>query len=91
MLIRLLRFDPVVFSATPDGGRTAHYCVLEVPGERGLGFRGFRVQRFGLPAVYCVRVYGPRSAECECLGFLRHGYCRHSTGVLRYALETISE
>lgn len=81
-VIRLLR------SPSPDSagaiclrtrGQTAYYALQEIPCE--IGGRGFAVHRLGLGELYHVRVGGPLDCSCECLGFLRHGYCKHVLGL----------
>jgi hypothetical protein len=54
--------------------------VHEIPCE--IGGRGFEVHRLGLGELYHVRVGAPQDCSCECLGFLRHGHCKHILGLL---------
>lgn len=61
-------------------GRTTYYAVHEIP--CAIGGRGFAVHKLGLGTLYHVRVGEPRDCSCECLGFLRHGRCRHVLGLL---------
>jgi hypothetical protein len=56
------------------------YAFREVPCE--IGGRGFAVHKLGLGTLYHVRVGEPVNCSCECLGFLRWGYCRHVLGLL---------
>ena len=67
------------FSITAKG-RTTHYTFCEIPCE--IGGRGFAVHKLGLGVLYHVRVGRPADCSCECLGFLRHGHCRHVMGLL---------
>jgi len=61
-------------------GRTVtHYAFHEIRCD--IGGRGFGVHRLGLGTLYHVRVGRPEDCSCECLGFLRHGYCRHILGL----------
>lgn len=53
------------------------YLVADVPCE--VGGRGFSVSRIGSGFVYHVRVGS--ETECECIGFLRWGRCKHSAGL----------
>ncbi len=46
-----------------------------------IGGRGFVVHRLGLGNLYHVRVGAPEECSCECLGFLRHGRCKHIQGL----------
>jgi hypothetical protein len=64
------------------GKTTTLYTVHEIPCE--IGGRGFAVHRLGLGELYHVRIDTLEESTCECLGFLRHGYCRHVLGL--YAL-----
>ncbi len=64
------------------GQTTTLYAVREVPCE--IGGRGFAVNRLGLGELYHVRIDSLEESTCECLGFLRHGYCKHVLGL--YAL-----
>lgn len=58
---------------------TQFYIFKEIPCE--IGGRGFVVHRMGLAEVYHVRVGKRRDCSCECLGFLRHGKCKHIQGL----------
>jgi len=46
-----------------------------------IGGRGFVVHRLGLGTVYHVRAGEPDDCSCECLGWLRHGRCKHVLGL----------
>jgi len=46
-----------------------------------IGGRGFVVHRLGLGTVYHVRAGEPEDCSCECLGWLRHGKCKHVLGL----------
>lgn len=81
-VIRLIR------SAGPDGvgvfairnkKGTQYYVFKEIPCE--IGGRAFSVHRMGLADVYDVRVGKPAECSCECLGYLRHGRCKHLQGL----------
>jgi hypothetical protein len=61
------------------GGRSQFYTLREIPCE--IGGRGFAVHRLGMGTVYHVRVGAPADCECECLGFLRWGRCKHVLGL----------
>lgn len=40
--------------------------------------RGFRIEKYdGTAYDVLINTDVPRRSSCECLGFLRHGYCRH--------------
>lgn len=54
---------------------TQHYAFKEVPCE--IGGRAFALHRLGLGELYHVRIGRPTDCSCECLGFLRHGQCKH--------------
>jgi hypothetical protein len=56
------------------------YTFREIPCE--IGGRGFAVHRLGLGELYHVRIGRPEDCGCECLGFLRHGRCKHIQGLL---------
>jgi hypothetical protein len=58
---------------------TNHYVFKEIPCD--IGGRGFVMHRLGLGNVYHVRVGTPRESSCDCLGFLRHGRCKHVLGL----------
>ena len=55
------------------------YVFREIPCE--IGGRGFVVHRLGLGTPYHVRVGEAAECSCECLGFLRHGACKHVLGM----------
>ncbi len=61
------------------GKETTFYTLREIPCE--IGGRGFAVHRTGLGTLYHMRVGAPEDCSCECLGYLRHGYCRHLLGL----------
>lgn len=84
--IRLLRSpsaDGVGVFLITAGRRTDLYTFCEIPCE--IGGRGFAVHKLGLGTLYHVRVGEREDCECECLGFLRHGRCRHVLGLLALA------
>jgi hypothetical protein len=54
---------------------TTFYVFWEIPCD--IGGRGFAVHRLGLGELYHVRFGKPSECSCECLGFLRHGACKH--------------
>ena len=62
---------------------TAHYTFHEIPCL--IGGRGFAVHRLGLGNLYHVRIGRRVDCSCECLGFLAHGRCRHTLGLLALA------
>lgn len=80
--IRLLRVPgpatPGVLSITKDR-RTLFYTFREIRCD--IGGRGFAVHRLGLGNLYHVRVGRQRDCSCDCLGFLRHGRCKHVLGL----------
>jgi hypothetical protein len=61
------------------GKEAAFYTLREIPCE--IGGRGFALHRTGLGNLYHVRVGAAEDCSCECMGFLRHGYCRHVLGL----------
>jgi len=82
-VIRLIRppaRDGVGVFSVCAGGRTTFYALHELRCD--IGGRGFAVHRLGLGELYHVRVGEPADCSCECLGFLRHGHCRHVLGLL---------
>jgi hypothetical protein len=58
---------------------TQFYLFKEIRCD--IGGRGFAVHRLGLGNLYHVRVGAPSDCSCECLGFLRHGHCKHIQGL----------
>jgi hypothetical protein len=60
--------------------RQTHYYVFKEI-RCDIGGRGFAVHRLGLGQLYHVRVGGLRDSSCDCLGFLRHGRCKHVLGL----------
>jgi hypothetical protein len=83
--IRLIRppaADGVGVFRVCVGEKASLYAVHEIPCE--IGGRGFAVHRLGLGDLYHVRIDTLEESTCECLGFLRHGYCKHVGGL--YAL-----
>ena len=81
-LIRLIRPADKqgvgVFTIT-EKGRTQTYVFKEIACD--IGGRGFAVHRIGLANVYHVRIGARAECSCECMGFLRHGRCKHIQGL----------
>jgi hypothetical protein len=80
--IRLVRPpgpDGVAIACITVGKDISCYTLCEIPCE--IGGRGFAMHRTGLGMLYHVRVGAPEDCSCECLGYLRHGYCRHLLGL----------
>jgi hypothetical protein len=73
------RFGIGVFSFR-IGEEITWYTFREISCE--IGGRGFATHRLGLGNLYHVRVGEPAECACECLGFLRHGRCKHVLGLL---------
>ncbi len=67
------------------GDEATFYAVRELRCD--IGGRGFEVHKLGLGTLYHVRVGGPEDCSCECLGFLRHGRCKHVLGLLALTRE----
>jgi len=74
----------------PDGRGVGVFCIAttkesqfytfrEIPCE--IGGRGFAIHRLGQGTLYHVRVGAPEDCECECMGFLRWGHCKHVSGL----------
>jgi hypothetical protein len=74
------RADGVAVVCITLGKETSFYTLCEIPCE--VGGRGFAMHRTGLGTLYHVRIGAPEECSCECLGYLRHGYCRHVLGLL---------
>jgi hypothetical protein len=79
-LIRAPTLDGVGVFSVSIGRQTAYYTLREIPCD--IGGRGFAVHRLGLGNLYHVRVGDPDECSCECLGYLRHGGCKHLLGLL---------
>ena len=79
--IRLVRepADGIGVFCVRDPKTTSFYTFHEIP--CAIGGRGFAVHRLGIGNLYHVRIGRPSDCECECLGFLRHGYCKHIQGL----------
>jgi hypothetical protein len=82
-LVRPATLDGVGVFVIAAGGTTAFYTFHEIP--CWIGGRGFAVHRLGLGHLYHVRIGRRVDCSCECLGFLRHGRCRHILGLLALA------
>ena len=81
-VIRLIRRpdrDGVGVLSIVNKGQTQYYVFKEITCD--IGGRAFVVHRLGLANLYHVRVGEPRDCSCECLGFLRHGHCKHVQGL----------
>lgn len=79
-LVREASVEGVAVMCVTDGRHSTYYTVRELPCE--IGGRGFAVHKMGLGTLYHVRAGEPADCSCECLGFLRHGYCKHVLGLL---------
>lgn len=78
-LLRPTTIDGVGVFRVRDRRTCTYYVLHEIPCD--IGGRGFEVHRLGLGELYHVRVGEPSDCSCECLGFLRYGYCRHILGL----------
>lgn len=78
-LVRSPAVDGTAVVCVTIAARSTSYAVREIVCE--IGGRGFAMHRLGLGPLYHVRVGEPRDSSCECLGYLRHGYCRHVLGL----------
>ncbi len=58
---------------------TQYYVFKEI--DCAIGGRGFAIHRLGLGDLYHARIGSPMECSCECLGFLRHGKCKHIQGL----------
>jgi hypothetical protein len=74
-LVRSPALDGVGVFAVRVGDKSSFYTFREIPCT--IGGRGFAVHRLGLGNLYHVRVGTAEENSCECLGFLRHGQCKH--------------
>lgn len=81
-VIRLARrpdqFGVGVFEITQKG-QSRFYVFKEIRCD--IGGRGFAVHRIGLADLYHVRIGTNVESSCECMGFLRHGKCKHVQGL----------
>ncbi|MFM7151467.1 MAG: SWIM zinc finger family protein [Gemmataceae bacterium] len=71
--------DGIAVFVVTAGGKSVFYTAREILCE--IGGRGFSVHRMGIGSVYHVRIGDPVDSSCECLGYLRHGRCRHLLGL----------
>ena len=78
-LVRSPAVDGVGVFVLREGKRASYYAIHEIPCE--IGGRAFAAHRLGLGTLYHIRVGGPDECSCECLGFLRHGHCKHIDGL----------
>ena len=81
-LLRPMTLDGVGILCVTIGDEVSIYALREL--ECQIGGRGFAVSRLGLGTLYHVRIDTLDESTCECMGFLRHGYCKHVLGL--YAL-----
>jgi hypothetical protein len=80
--VRLVRDcgDGVVVVCLQTGKEATYYTVVELLCE--IGGRGFAMHKLGIGPLYHLRVGETEDCSCECMGFLRHGYCKHMLGLL---------
>jgi hypothetical protein len=74
----------MTIESTNRSGKTTientSYCVREIRCD--IGGRGFEMHKVGLGTMYHVRVGDSADCECECMGYLRYGSCRHVLSLL---------
>ena len=77
-LVRLLTAptpeEPGILCLT-TGKKQAHYVFQEIPCE--IGGQAFAIHGLGIGVLYHVHVGEGTDCSCECMGFLRHGRCKH--------------
>ena len=78
-LVRRPSIDGVGVCCLTLGRECTYYTFVEITCE--IGGRGFAVHKLGMGTLYHVRIGTADECSCECLGFLRHGYCRHVLGL----------
>ena len=74
-LVKSARDDGIGVFALTAKNRTQFYVFKEIACD--IGGRGFMVHRLGLADVYHARIGASAESSCECMGFLRHGHCKH--------------
>ena len=82
-LVRLMRppdESGIGVLALTRGKKTHFYAFKEVPSQ--IGGRAFALHRLDADEVYHVRIGHPSQCSCECMGYLRHGNCKHLKGLL---------
>ena len=63
------------------GKEVSRYLITLVPSQ--IGGQGYRLEKIGEPTSdYHVHLSDIGHHDCECLGYLRHGHCRHIHGLL---------
>jgi hypothetical protein len=70
----------VITEKRPRGAKEERYFLSRVASDFG---RGFFVEKIGAEceaSKYHVHV-NPEGRSCECLGFTRHGHCKHADGL----------
>lgn len=78
-LVRTPAIDGVGIFQIIIGSKASLYAFHEIRCD--IGGRGFALHRLGLGNLYYARVGRPEDCSCECLGFLRHGSCKHIEGL----------
>lgn len=78
-LVRSPHVDGIGVLRITTGNHLDWYTFGEIRCD--IGGRGFAIHRLGLGNLYHVRVGTPEECSCECLGFLRHGRCKHILGL----------
>jgi hypothetical protein len=67
--------EPGVLCIT-TGKKPSQYAFKEISCD--IGGRGFAIHALGIGGVlYHVRIGDGTDVTCECMGFLRHGRCKH--------------
>jgi len=79
-LVRPLGPDGLALVCLDNGKEATFYTLCEIPCE--IGGRGFALHRTGLGTLYHVRIGTAEQCDCDCLGFLQHGHCKHVLGLL---------
>ena len=82
-LVRLMRSpdaNGIGVLALFAGKKTHFYAFKEIRSQ--IGGRAFALHRMDADEVYHVRIGQPQQCSCECMGYLRHGNCKHLKGLL---------
>ena len=78
-LVRSPTADGIGVFRITVGSEAQFYTFKEIRCD--IGGRGFVVHRLGIGTVYHVRAGAAEDSSCECLGWLRHGHCKHVLGL----------
>lgn len=79
---RLSAGNPTASVRVTCGGSVCTYSVSEFPAPEGRAFTVAKVEPLGQDGYAVFLHANGQDRSCECLGWLRHGHCKHVSGLI---------